>query len=88
MDDEGNWRAFGGFGLPVNGSELKIGPVFRGEVFRDDLEAEFPWTATLNNLGLGRFATMQEGQERIEWEICNRVRLMAPAYKVLRARRA
>lgn len=87
MSDEGNWNVFGEFNQPPKGAELKLGPVFYGDVYRDQGDDRFPWRSKLNGQFLGRHATMHEGQERVEWEVCNRVRLMVPAYKKLKARR-
>lgn len=88
MDDEGRWRTYPEFSNTPKGAELKLGTVFYGEVSRDDAEPEFPWRSSLNGQQIGRHATMQEGQDRVEWEMCNRVRLMVPAYKAVKARRS
>jgi len=87
MDNEGRWRSYPQFSSQPDGAELKLGSVFYGAVSRDDKDGQFPWYSKLNGELLGRHATMEEGQERIEWEMCNRVRLMVPAYRALKARR-
>lgn len=90
MSDQGRWDDYQDTERRVVGSTIHVGPVFHGEVFLTwcaEMNAS-TWRCVLNGEALSSYPTIERAKARIDWEVWNRVRQMAPAYKCLLERRA
>jgi hypothetical protein len=72
----------------VQGSSVVLGPVFRGEVYRQTKDGWSGWRATLNGEDMAGYPTMAAAKARIDWEMWNRLRQMRESFEVLIARKS
>ncbi len=67
----------------VQGSNMRIGPVFAGEVTYAAFGTGWAWKASLNGQAMGGYPTIEQAKARIDWEIWNRLRQTEEGYKLL-----
>jgi hypothetical protein len=72
----------------VEGSTIRLGPVFQGEVYRQYKDGWSGWRASLNGEDMAGHPTFAGAKARIDWEIWNRLRQTREGYEVLLARKA
>ena len=58
----------------VEGASITVGPVFRGEVYRQTKDGWSGWRASLNGAALPGFPTMAGAKACVDFEIWNQLR--------------
>lgn len=72
----------------VEGSTIRLGPVFQGEVYHQYKDGWSGWRAALNGEDMAGYPTLAGAKARIDWEMWNRLRQVREGYEALLARKA